>query len=652
MIKKVRNTILAFTLFLMPTVILSQTLIPFGLISTFEAYTGIGAATNSGLFTGDVGTDAGALAGFTGPPTFFGTTYNNNPTTIQARADMLWMYINLNNLPVTDFTHLAAFGGGESLTPGVYSVSSAGSLSGTITLNGGVNDFFIFKFEGAFTAGAGATIVLAGGVQAANVFWIANGAITVTPTLVSNPTTIKGSLFSYPGAISLGSNCALEGRLLTTNGAISTGLNSVAMIPPGPCTIPVPCLSACNPVHDVLGTINNFIFFTNNGAVTNVSTSGIVGNVGAHVGSISGFGSSTHVGSFHLGPLNAITNQAALDLNNAYALLMAIPSTVMPAHGSAFGLPTKPGEILTPGVYDIAAAANLTGFITLDGGGDPNAVFIIRVNGAFSVASRARVILANGTRVCNVFWIATGAHAIDMGTWSFVRGTVIAGGACTMAASGNLEGRMLSRNGAVGFSTGTAYNDPLCNIPAVLPVELLSFNAEAIDAHIELNWSTASEINNDYFNVERSSDGVNFTSILKVNGADNSSQILNYTAVDNASLSGISYYRLKQTDNNGQIDYSSIVSVDFNKTNDFIINVYPNPNDGEGFNLQLFEKNAEILIVVYDILGNELYSEVIITSLNNHDVYAIHPSKKLNSGVYLILATSGNKIDNKRLIVK
>jgi hypothetical protein len=621
-------------LLFLQTLAFSQTPLPLGLISTFEAYTGIGAVTNGGTFTGDVGTHGGALTGFVGPPSFFGTAYSSNPTTAQARADMLWMYINLNNLPVTDFTHLAAFGGGESLTPGVYSIASAGTLGGTITLNGGVSDFFIFKFEGAFTAAMGTTVVLAGGVLADNVFWIANGAMTITPTTVAAPTTIKGTLFSYPGAITLGDNCDIEGRLLGTDGAITTGINSVALMPSGVCTIPIPCLNTCNPVHDVLGTIGNFIFFTNNGAVTNVSTSGIVGHVGADIGSISGFGSSTHVGGFQLGPINPITNLAALDLNNAYTLLMAIPATPGPAHGAAFGLPVQPGEILAPGVYDIATAASLTGFITLDGGGDPNAVFIIRVNGAFSVASRARVLLANGTRVCNVFWIATGVNAIDMGTWSFVRGVVMAGGACTMDASGTIEGRMLSRNGAVGFSTGTAYNEPLCTI-IVLPIELLSFTASVQNSNVELNWITTSENNNDYFNVERSTDALNFTSIGTINGAGNSDETIKYSAVDDRPFPGVSYYRLVQTDYDGKRSYSDIVAVEFNE---YSLAIYPNPFSDET-TFQTTEDLKGASLTVYNSYGH------LVKQIKNISGQTFTLAREnLSGGLYIIILEQDGKI--------
>ena len=102
-----------------------------------------------------------------------------------------------------------------------------------------------------------------------------------------------------------------------------------------------------------------------------------------------------------------------------------------------------------------------------------------------------------------------------------------------------------------------------------MPIELLSFTAEPKNAHIELNWFTANEISNDYFDVQRSFDGVNFTSIDKINGAGNSTQVLSYSAVDDAPLTGISYYRLKQTDYDGKTSYSDVEAVEFNNRNEF-----------------------------------------------------------------------------------
>jgi surface protein len=420
-------------------------------LSSFEAFTGTGAVTNSGNFTGNVGTNVGALTGFTGP-NFNGSIHFNDALTAQAELDLLKVYIHLNNIPVThpsanNAAHAPAFGSGEVLTPGVYDIGGAGSVAGTLTLNGqgDPNAVFIMKFKGAFTAGAASNIVLINGADAANVFWVAQGALSVGAN-----STIKGTLLAYPGAITLGVNSSIEGRLLSSVGAITVGVGGTASMP-GTMNIPINPMISYTPAAavDVLGSIENFSLFTSNGAVANAATSGILGDVGADVGAISGFATSAHIGSFYNS--DAVTAQAKIDLDNAYTQLMSIPTTV-PNHTPAFGS----GETLEPGVYSTPGAGSLVGIITLDGQNNPDAIFIFKFNGAFAAAAQSKVILSNGTRRCNVFWISEGAASI--GSFSMIKGTVIAhGGAATMGAGGNLEGRLLSAGGAIGFSTGVVY---------------------------------------------------------------------------------------------------------------------------------------------------------------------------------------------------
>jgi hypothetical protein len=437
----------------------SQTL-ELGTLSSFEAYTGAGAVTNGAgnTFTGDVGTNNGIISGFGSPPAFTGTIHNNDALTTQARIDLLRIYIHLSDIFVTHpGSHAPAFGAagvnGETIAPGVYSIAGAGSLGGALTLDGGGNPdaVFIIKFDGAFTVGVGSQIKLSNGTRAANVFWIAEGAISVGSSSV-----IKGTLLSHPGAITLGTNSNIEGRLLATEGAITVEAGGVAIAPVGPITIPIKCLGKCTPAPalDILGSIEKFALFSSDGAVANTATSGIVGDIGAHAGAISGFGTSTQVGSVH--NANAITAQAKTDLESAYNQLILLPITVS-GHLPAFGT----GETVTAGVYYIAGAGSLSGTITLDGQNDPDAIFVFRFNGAFSVAAQSKVIFTNGTRRCNVFWVSEGA--MDLGTFTFMKGTLLAhDGACSAGANSNVEGRMLSTAGAIGFSTGVIYNDALC----------------------------------------------------------------------------------------------------------------------------------------------------------------------------------------------
>jgi hypothetical protein len=639
--------VLFFFLLAVPKTSFSQ-LLDLGILSTFEAFTGNGAITNSGTFTGDVGTNGGILTGFIGPPSFNnGTAYNSDATTVQGRKDVLKLYILLNNLFVTQpGTHAAVFGGGETINPGVYSIGQAGSVAGALTLDGGGNPdaVFVIKFSGAFSVGAGSTIILSNGTRACNVFWVAEGAIDVATNCVLN-----GNLLSFPGAISLAPGCTIVGRLISHSGAITIGDRCVATIPDGPMTIPLVCgCSTAAPLVDVLASIENFALFTSRGAVANTSISGVIGDVGSHDGAITGFDTATVIGSFY--NVNAVTTQASIDLNNAYVQLTAIPITDT-THAPAFG----GGETLNTGVYYIEGAGSLGGTITLDAQGNNNAIFIFRFNGAFAMGAQSKIIMINGACSSNIFWISEGA--ITVGANSAIKGTLIANlGACNAGGGCVIEGRMLSTDGAVGMSIGVINNKPLCFSGSedyvLLLIELLSFTAVAKEAHVQLNWATASETSNDYFTVERSTDGINFETIAIVDGAGNSSEILNYSAVDNAALDGIAYYRLKQTDYDGQFDYSNSVAVKFENRNDFIFNIYPNPNNGQKFNLHIPKNNAEVLIAVYDMLGKKIYSKVIITSINGNDVYTINLFRKLNHGVYLITVTSSNKTYNKRLIVK
>lgn len=420
-----------------------------GTLTNFAAFTVAGAVTNSGtsIVNGDIGSNEGAISGFEFP-TQAGTIYNADATTAQAKIDLLRLYIHLNDVLITNSIHTATFGGGETLTGGVYSIAGAGSLSGQLTLDGQGNSdaLFIIKFEGAFTLAANSKIILVNGARACNVFWIAQGAISAGAS-----STLKGNLIAYPGAITVPAGSILEGRMFSSSGAISFGPGEL-LLAEGPITIPIKCGSSCT--NNILGAAANFVLFTSVGAVANTGPSGIIGDIGSDAGAVSGFASSTIVGStFEVG---VITSKAKIDLQAAYVNLFEIPNTNT-THAAAFGS----GEILSTGVYSIAGAGSLAGTLTLDGQGDPDAFFLFKFNGAFSTTAQSKVVLINGVRSCNVFWIADGA--IAMGAMAFMKGTLIAHNAAnSIGANGNLEGRMFSTGGAIGVNSSVIYNNPMC----------------------------------------------------------------------------------------------------------------------------------------------------------------------------------------------
>jgi hypothetical protein len=143
------------------------------------------------------------------------------------------------------------------------------------------------------------------------------------------------------------------------------------------------------------------------------------------------------------------TATLASDLNLIYTDIMAIPATSS-THPLVFGS----GETLSAGVYDIAGAASIAGTLTLDGEGDPDALFVIRATGAFNTGSGVNVTLINGANAKNVFWVADGA--IGIGASTTIQGTLFShGSAVAVGATCTVTGRLLTTLGAIAFGTGT-----------------------------------------------------------------------------------------------------------------------------------------------------------------------------------------------------
>lgn len=191
----------------------------FGASSQFTLFTVNGAIGNTGISTvmGDIGTHVGDITGFEAPTVVYGTIHNPGNLTTQASTDLLSAYNELFTTLNTNGSHTPAFGNNETLGAGVYSIGAAGSIAGTLTLDGEGNPdaLFIFKFGGAFTTGAASTIVLTNEAKASNVFWIANGAVSMAAA-----TNMSGTLIAN-GAISMGAGSQLQGRLYSTTGAVS-----------------------------------------------------------------------------------------------------------------------------------------------------------------------------------------------------------------------------------------------------------------------------------------------------------------------------------------------------------------------------------------------------------------------------------------------
>lgn len=201
-------------------------------------------------------------------------------STNQAAMDLQTAYNQLNLLAVTNSGHAAVFGD-ETLTAGVYSIAAAASMAGILTLDGqgDSNSKFVFKIGAAFNTGAGATVLLTNGASACNVFWVVEAAVGLGAI-----TKIKGTIISHGAAVAAGAGCIIEGRMLSTSGALTCD-NLTLTVPQN-----------CNFID--LGVAARFGMFTSTGAIAGTAISTITGDVGTNsIGPISGLTTSMVIGT-------------------------------------------------------------------------------------------------------------------------------------------------------------------------------------------------------------------------------------------------------------------------------------------------------------------------------------------------------------------
>ena len=175
-----------------------------------------------------------------------------------------------------------------------------------------------------------------------------------------------------------------------------------------------------------------------------------------------GFPPGVVTGSVDIG--NAAADQAHADATTAYNEIAA-RTTGAPLAGALAG------TTIAPGLYAITGAASNTTTVTLDAGGNPNAVFVFQVGGALAVAAGSHVVLANGARASNVFWQVNGAGAV--GANSTFAGTMIALNAVAIGNGSTVNGRAFALNGALTLDADEFYSSP----------PLVSINGGASDCH-------------------------------------------------------------------------------------------------------------------------------------------------------------------------
>lgn len=178
------------------------------------------------------------------------------------------------------------------------------------------------------------------------------------------------------------------------------------------------------------------------------------------------------------------------------------------------------------------------------------------------------------------------------------------------------------------YAGNPTYKNDGCTPTAILPVTLVSFEGKTLKNNTNLiTWNTASEINNEYFSIEKSDDAILFSSIGEVNGAGNSNNFTEYRFIDKTPNTKVNYYRLKQIDFNGEFSYSSIIVLDNNRSNvKIFISNY-------SLQINLDENITTGDLMIFDAIGQTVHSETI-TSNKRINI------EKFNSGIYIVKITT------------
>ncbi|MBI2270297.1 MAG: T9SS type A sorting domain-containing protein [Bacteroidetes bacterium] len=285
----------------------------------------------------------------------------------------------------------------------------------------------------------------------------------------------------------------------------------------------------------------------------------------------------------------------------------------------------------------------------------------------------------NGDSVVVPTGLILTVNANNLGPFSGMRITVEAGAEIIIGGGKKLEleddgiiyllgnGKLSAENhGSLGFiggteviqgSTGPATTVTLTGPLKItkdgqfpLPIQLVFFSAKEEGGKVLLTWATGVEVNNDYFSIERSLDGISFEVIGRIKGAGTSSRQLNYSFLDEKPFEDISYYRLKQTDYDGKFEYFALGSANIRSKTQF--SVYPSPAaSAEMVNVSYFSAHQEegAIINIYNAEGSIVLSKTQSISEGRN---LLSFENNLSTGLYLLRMTVGRHSYTEKVIIQ
>lgn len=343
--------------------------------------------------------------------------------------------------------------------------------------------------------------------------------------------------------------------------------------------------------------------------------------------------SSDNINIYHTVTLNKnLTNQGS-SLNGITGVLSII----------------APGQLLGGSTYNIDIRSTGTfincGTVTCDDLTFSNGSIItvcstatLTINGDFFNKNNSTNVTINGTMtVGGSYTNGNGASVGGTGTINILDGPVVNPGS-TFGCSG------MDPCGGT-FPCTVAYP---CNFS--LPTKIGYFQLRKNGNRVDVEWSTGSEFNNDYFDIERSLDGQNFARIIRVKGAGTSSSGHQYHTIDSFPASGLNYYRLKQVNFDGSFDYSEILTETMQLS--VSVSLFPNPVNDNRAQLRITAPDkCSLSLEIRDYSGRNTYLKKEYQYDATHTTFTIDEMFSIPNGVYIAAVKTDQYVYNEMLII-
>ena len=562
------------------------------------------------------------------------STVNFNATGAQSIPAKTYGNLIVNNTAGTSAAGTVTISGNLTLTAGAFTPGASLTIAGNIIDNGGT---FTHNNGTVTFTGSSSSI---GGTDNAETFYnvVVNKTAGQTlsmsgsmATLAMNDFTLTSGTFSAPSTLNITGNVSNNGGTFTHNSGTVT-------------------LSGAG---KTLGgtTGNTFYNLTANGATTlgaaqtvdNTMTLGAQVTLGTNnltIGSsgiISGYNTSNYI----------ITNSTGKVVQNGLGAGAAAGKKIFPVGTLNNALTPTYTPIIVDNAgtsdnfsvyvgnhrYTAGASGNITTqhavdrtwFVDEASVGGSDVTLTIQWNAGEELEDNTKPGSAFNRLNCFISHYTN--NAWDSGTQT----------GATASGSGPYT---ISRTGITSFSPFGVED------PSALPITLIDFTAKAESKKVRLDWETGSEENNDFFTVERSLDGKKFEKVFTKKGAGNSKVNQYYFGYDANPYTGVSYYRLKQTDFDGKFAYSDIVSVKVageQMDSEIDVNVYPNPVTSQLIHVDLkAQNNATYTMRIINEIGQQIFTDTYDALVGNN-TYEIHLPNAV-TGVYILEISNQNEV--------